>query len=229
MARTGREIIIGVCERYANLKTYQDYGVIRTRLHVGEPGETARIIRFYTYFEQPDFFRCEWYETSRDGQQAGYVDARPSWLSKISALLKGGKAGVAALNSECSDFAFKVGLEKIGQHGPAALIKSSLKAPSVAPVLAPFAHARLIGKVVHNKETCDRLLVELDDSFYGEYLISQRGSIMIRSKEAVCVGSRSATSTSYGGVLLNGKIPYERFKRCSLPRTPFVSSGSIIG
>lgn len=222
MARTGREIIIGVCERYANLKTYQDYGVVRTRRHVGEAGENARVIRFYTYFEQPDFFRCEWYETSAEGHTAGYVDARPSWLSKLTAFIQGGKAGAAALAERCSDHAFKVGCDHIGYHGPAALIKSSLRAPSVAPVLEPFGQARLIGKVVHNKEVCDRLLVELDDSFYGEYLISQRGNILIRSKEAVCAGSRSATSTSYGGVLLNGKIPYERFKRCNLQRTSYV-------
>ncbi len=218
MAKTGREIIIGVCERYANLKTYQDFGVVRMREKVGEPGEAARIIRFYTYFEQPDFFRCEWYETASDGNSAGFCDSRISWLEKLSGLMNGGKKSVESLAEAKSNDAFKIALAKIGHHGPAALIKSSLKAPSVAPVLEPFSQARLIGKVVHNKEMCDRLLIELEDSYYGEFLVSQRGSILIRSKEAVCAGSKSAASTSYGGVLLNGKIPYERFKSCKLPR-----------
>ena len=132
--------------------------------------------------------------------------------------MSGGKKSVESLAEAKSNDAFKIALAKIGHHGPAALIKSSLKAPSVAPVLEPFSQARLIGKVVHNKEMCDRLLIELEDSYYGEFLVSQRGSILIRSKEAVCAGSKSAASTSYGGVLLNGKIPYERFKSCKLPR-----------
>ncbi|CAN5592346.1 hypothetical protein BH11CYA1_BH11CYA1_31200 [soil metagenome] len=218
MAKTGREIIIGVCERYANLKTYQDFGVIRMREKVGEPGEAARIIRFYTYFEQPDFFRCEWYETASNGNSAGYCDSRLTWMEKLSGIISGGKKNIDFLSEAKFNAAFKIGLSKIGQHGPAAIIKSSLKAPSVAPVLEPFGQARFIGKTVHNKEKCDRLLIEIDESYYGEFLVSQRGSILIRSKEAVCSGSKSAASTSYGGVLLNGKIPYERFKSCKLPR-----------
>jgi hypothetical protein len=218
MAKTGREIIIGVCERYANLKTYQDFGVIRMRDKVGEAGEAARIIRFYTYFEQPNFFRCEWYETASDGNSAGFCDSRLTWLEKLSGIVGGGKKKVEELAEAKFNDAFKIGLSKIGQHGPAAIIKSSIKAPSVAPVLEPFGQARLIGKTIHNKEKCDRLLIEIDESYYGEFLVSQRGSILIRSKEAICAGSKSAASTSYGGVLLNGKIPYERFKSCKLPR-----------
>ncbi len=216
MAKTGREIIISVCERYANLKTYQDYGVIKMRERIGEPTEQAKIVRFYTYFEQPNFFRCEWYETNTSGFVSGYCDSRLTFIEKLNCFLKG-KEALHQMEEAKAKQASIAAIEKIGHRGPLALIKSSLKAPSVAPVLEPFGEARLIGKVVHNKQVCDRLAIDLADSYYGEFLISQRGSIIIRSKEAVCVGSKSAASIHYGGVLLNGEIPYQRFKKCKLP------------
>jgi len=216
MAKTGREIIISVCERYANLKTYQDFGVIKMREKIGEPGEQAKIVRFYTYFEQPDFFRCEWYETNSSSYSSGYCDSRLSWLEKISGIFKGKDALHQAREAKAT-LAFAAGIQRLGYRGPVALIKSSLKAPSVAPVLEPFGEARLTGKVVHNKQACHRLAIEIDDSYYGEFLVSQKGLIIIRSKEAVCAGSKHAASIHYGGVLLNGEIPYQRFKKCKLP------------